>query len=446
MFSTADRWSGPTSVPAVPSPPLPAVVQTLLYGLWPERYLHWCAARLGDRFTLSLPGMPTSVVLADPAEAREVFRLRTDQIALDGSLLEPFLGPKSLLCQGGEIHDRQRRLLATAFRADALARWADEIDVIVAGEVATWPVGRRIRLLPRLRAIALEVILRVAFGIDAADRLDGLRASLRPFLHGAGSLVVLNPGFRRELLGLSPWARFRRLRSRVLAALSAEVALRRTATDLDERTDLLSLLLRAEHDGRRLDDSEVLDNLLTMVVAGHDTTATALAWAFDLLVHHPDELERLSAGIDHGDRTQLGAVIKESMRLRPVILDTGRTLRESVEIGGATYPQGTVLTPCILLAHRDPVPYPRPLEFRPERFLGHDLPDPVAWIPFGGGVRRCIGAGFAMLEMEAVIRTVLRLRDVSAARSRPDTQKRRAITVVPRHGAQVVVRPRRDTA
>lgn len=426
----------------VPGPRLPGTVQTFFYGLWPQSYLHWCARKFGDRFTLRLPGIGTSVVLTDTASIRDVFALKPQQIATNGTLLEPFLGAKSLLCQDGQLHDRQRRLLARAFRPEALKNYTDAMEAIVLGDVRSWPVGREFPLHPRLQAITLEVILRVAFGIDATDRLADLRNSLRPFLRRAGSLFVLNPSFRRELRGRSPWARFQRLRSGVLAALSDEIARRRVMPDLDERTDVLSLLLHAQSDGDHLDDDEVLHNLLTMVLAGHDTTATALAWTFDLLLHHPAAMDRLRADVAEGGRKYIGAVIKESMRLRPVIIDTGRTLLEATRLDDTLYAAGTVVTPSILLAHHRPDVYPNPMEFRPERFLSQEAPEPLNWIPFGGGIRRCLGAGFATLEMEVVIRNILQQCELSAARSREDTQRRRAVTLFPRHGTRVVLQRR----
>ena len=208
------------------------------------------------------------------------------------------------------------------------------------------------------------------------------------------------------------------------------------------RTDVLSLLLQAESDGDHLDDDEVLDNLLTMVLAGHDTTATALAWTFDLLLHHPVAMDRLRADLANGSRDYIGAVIRESMRLRPVVIDTGRTLVQPTPVGDTLYPARTVISPSILLAHHRADVYPDPMEFRPERFLGPEAPEPLTWIPFGGGVRRCLGAGFAMLEMEIVLRTILEHCELSAARAREDTQRRRAVTLIPRHGTRVVLASR----
>ena len=423
---------------SVPGPRLPLAVQTVLYGIWPQRYLHWCRRRFGDQFRLRLPTIGPSVVLADPASIRDVFSLRADQITTNATVLEPFLGPKSLLCVDGASHDRQRRLLARAFRAEAMKGYAETMEEVALNDVASWPIGREFALHPRLQAITLEIILRVAFGVNDAGRLDTLRSRLRRFLRDAGSLLVLNPGFRRELRGRSPWARFQGLRAGVLDALNDELVQRRSAADLHDCTDVLSLMLRSENDDDQLDNEELLDNLLTMVLAGHDTTATALAWTFDLLLHHPVALDRLKEELAEGGRSYLGAVIKESLRLRPVVVDTGRTWAQPARLGGTLYAAGTAVTASMLLAHHRADLYPRPLAFLPDRFLA-DAPEPLTWIPFGGGVRRCLGAGFATLEMEVLLRTIITHCELRAARSRPDAQKRRAVTLVPRRGARVVL-------
>lgn len=427
----------------IPGPRLPAALQTLCYGLWPQRYLHWCTRKHGDRFTLRLAAIGTRVVVTDPASIRDVFALKADEFETDSTMLEPFLGSESLLCQDGEVHARERRLLARAFRPGTLENYADEMETITRRDLDSWPVGRAFALHPRLQAITLEIILRVAFGIDAVDRLDRLRNCLRPFLRQSGSLLVLNPGFRRELRGHSPWAHFQQLRAAVLAALAEEIGRRRHAADLETRTDVLSLLLQAESNGDRLEDDEVLHNLLTMVLAGHDTTATALAWTFDLLLHHPASMDRLRADLASGSRDYIGATIREATRLRPVVIDTGRTVVQATRIGDALYPAGTALSPSILLAHHRADLYPDPMEFRPERFLTADAPEPLTWIPFGGGVRRCLGAGFAMLEMEVLLRTILEQCELSPSLAREDTQRRRAVTLFPRHGTRVVMTTRR---
>lgn len=423
----------------VPGPRLPMPVQTLLYGLWPARYLAGCQRRFGDTFTLRLPQLGTVVVLADPDAIRDLFGLKADACRSDPMLLEPFLGAKSVLGLDREDHQRQRRLLSHAFHAETMQSYAATMEAATLADMKTWPVGRPFSLHPRLQAITLEVILRVVFGVDDADRLGDFRRQLEPFLAGAGSLLVLNPGFRRSLGGYSPWARFSRLRARVLESLCAEIERRRSAGDLDRRRDVLSLLLRAQDENAgQLDDDELRDNLMTMVLAGHDTTATALAWAFDLLLRHPAVLERLLPDLEKGG-PYLDAVIKETLRLRPVIPDIGRILARPARLGTTTLAADTSVMPSVLLAHRRADVYPDPDRFRPERFLGEGAPDLLTWIPFGGGFRRCLGAGFATLEMQVVLRTVLTHGRLVPADARPARQQRRAITLRPRGGTRVIL-------
>ena len=391
----------------LPGPRSPMPIQTGLYGLWPARYLIRCQRRYGDIFTLRLPQLGTVVVLAAPDALRDAFALKAEACRTDSSLLEPFLGAKSILGLDGEAHQRQRCLLGRAFHAETMQSYAATMEAATVAEMDRWPIRRRFALHPRLQAITLEVILRVAFGLDDADRLHEFRQQLQPFLIAAGSLLVLNPGFRRDLGGYSPWARFSRRRARVIESLSEEIDRRRSAPDLDERRDMLSILLRAQDEHDQLGDDELRDNLLTMVLAGHDTTATALAWAFDLLLHHSEVLERLTGELDDDRHEYLDAVIKETLRLRPVIPDIGRTLTRPCRLGTTTLPAGTSLAPSILLAHRQPDAYPNPDDFRPERFLGDNPPDLLTWLPFGGGFRRCLGAAFATLEMQVVLRTIL---------------------------------------
>ena len=426
----------------VSGPRSPMAVQTLLYGLWPTRYLARCQRRYGDIFTVRLPQPVGSLImLADPDAIRDAFALKTDACSSDPTLLEPFLGAESVLGLDGERHRRQRRLLSRAFHAETMQTYAAAIEAATLADIESWPVDRPFALHPRLRAITLEVILRVVFGVDDADRLSDFRRQLEPFLVGAGSLLVLNPGFRRNLGGHSPWAQFTKLCAQLLESLDAEIQRRRAAGDLDQRRDMLSILLRAQdEDAEQLGDDELRDNLLTMVLAGHDTTATALAWAFDLLLHHPATLERLTAELNHDDETYLDAVIKETLRLRPVVPDIGRTLRHRTRLGTTTFPAGTSVTPSILLGHRRPDVYPHPDQFRPDRFLGDATPDLLTWLPFGGGFRRCLGAGFATLEMQVVLRTVLARCRLAPAGPRPERQQRRAVTLQPRHGTRVILK------
>jgi cytochrome P450 len=300
----------------------------------------------------------------------------------------------------------------------------------------------RFALHPQMQAITLEVILRAAFGIHDVARLDALRAPLREFLVRSGSFLILIPQLRRDLGPHSPWRRFAACRGAVHDVLRDEMRSRRSDPTSASCLDILSVLVRArdEH-GQGLGDEALLDEVMTMVLAGHDTTATGLAWAFDLLLHHPAVLDRLRAEIAAGDDAYLDAVIKETLRLRPVIPETGRLLAKSTRLGpgGRELAEGIFVSANMLLTHRRPDLYPDPLTFRPERFLDADT-DLYSWVPFGGGLRRCLGASFATAEMQTVLRTVLTEITLQPATAKLDKPRRRVVTLVPKRGVQVVVR------
>jgi cytochrome P450 len=284
--------------------------------------------------------------------------------------------------------------------------------------------------------MTLRVILGAVFGLEPGPRRDELREMLARLLELNTTLATTLPQLRVELGGRSPWGRLMRCTEEVDRALYAEITRRRALSERPE--DVLSLLLDAQdEDGTPMSDRELRDQLLTMLVAGHETTATALAWAFERIVRHPDVLARILDELGRGDTTYLDAAIKETLRLRPTVPITARKLAIPFEVGGRTYPPGTVLMPCIYLLHRNPDVFEQPDEFRPERFLGRQ-PPPYAWIPFGGGVRRCLGSGFALAEMRAVMQTVLRRVSLRPARQQSERIARRAFTLSPANGALVV--------
>jgi cytochrome P450 len=293
-----------------------------------------------------------------------------------------------------------------------------------------------------MQAITLEVILRAVFGVSSHADLERYRPPLQRFLRDAGSFLILVPALRKDLGPRSPWGHFVRLREDVRRMVEAEIARRRDTPELGSRTDVLSFLLAArDEEGKGLDDLDLRDELITMLLAGQDTTATALAWTCDLLVHNRRVLARLVEDLDRGSDAYLDAVIKEVLRLRPTIPEVGRTLSQPTSIGGHELPTGTAVTPSLILIHRRPELYPDPLVFRPERFLErtHDL---QTWHPFGGGIRHCLGATFATMEMRVVLRTVLSTLRLSPASKRSSRARRRAVTLIPRTGARVVARRR----
>jgi cytochrome P450 len=362
------------------------------------------AARYGDTFTVRLAGEGTWVMVSHPDAVREVFTGPPEllQAGEANRILLPVVGANSVLLLDGAAHREQRQLLVPPFRGNHLQSYADTMTAIAETEIARWPRGEPVRLHSRMQALTLEVILRAVFGLSDGVRLDQLRAELVRML----TTTVGTPG-RLLLLVLSPQrirsALTRKLLRGVDRLLYAEIGDRRRADDLDERADVVSVLLRARHtDGQPLSDVEIRDELMTLLLAGHESTATALASAVEWVVRHPDVQSRLIEEIHAGRHEFLDAVVKETLRLRPVFSLVARRLKAPMEIGGVPLPAGVTVVPSIYLLHRRPEIYPDPERFRPERFL-EERGGTYTWIPFGGGVRRCLGATFAQYEMRAVL-------------------------------------------
>jgi cytochrome P450 len=309
--------------------------------------------------------------------------------------------------------------------------------------MSRWQRGAHLCLHDATRTIALEVILRAVFGAEDGMELQGLRDALRPYLaDSSASVLILIPPFRRDLGPRSPWGKFVRQRAAVHREVLALVDRRRSQPDVGARPDMLSALVQGSED-----DTLVLDELMTLLLAGHDTTATGLAWAFDLLLHHPAAHRRLCSDLAAGDDSYLHAVVHEALRLRPVIGEVTRRPLQPLTLSLGEVPAGTSVMASVHLAHTDADRYPDPFAFRPERFLG-EAPDLASWLPFGGGVRRCLGAAFATLEMTEVLRTVITCAELRPASTEMERPKRRAVTLIPRHGTRAVlsgyVRPTRS--
>jgi len=312
------------------------------------------------------------------------------------------------------------------------------IRKVAEAEVAGWSKGAQFAMRDRMRALTFEVICRAVFGVADRQRVQRLRAALIPIMDTGASLFL--PQFlRRDLGPLSPWGRLQRRLRRADQLLYAEIASRRDEADLDERTDVLSLLLRArDEEGQPMTELELRDELMTMLAAGHETTATALAFAFDLLLRHPKVLAQLKEELAAGNDAYLEAVVTESLRLRPVIDASERTLTRPRLVGGWDLPAGIRVYPGIVLVHRREDLYPEADQFRPDRFLDGGA-ESYSWLPFGGGIRRCIGAALAQAEMAEVIRVVVSGVDLKPVRSKPDPVVMRGITLVPKHGTPVAV-------
>jgi cytochrome P450 len=403
-----------------------------------------CQRTYGDMFTLRIAQEGTWVFVADPDVVREVFTgdPRLLHAGEANVVLLPLVGRHSVLLLDEDEHMRQRKLMLPSFHGERMVRYRELIERVAEEELDRWPIREPIALWPRMQAVTLEVIIRAVFGVREEGRLELLRKRLREVLD-------LTTDWR-SMLALAIVGPRRMYRSRyfqreldpVNDLLLAEIRERRGAPDLAEREDVLSLLLQARHeDGRAMSDAELRDELATLLAAGHETTATSLAWALERLVRHPDKLRRLAEEADAGEDEYADAVAKETLRLRPVLPIVVRRLQQPMEIGGRLLPAGASVAPCIYLVHRRPDVYPEPERFHPERFLERPA-GTYTWIPFGGGVRRCLGASFALFEMKTVLSTIVTRLALRPAEPRSERVARRAITLTPEHGALVVVEPR----
>jgi cytochrome P450 len=431
-------------MPLPPGPREPALVQSIRFWRRPlESLLAW-HERYGDVFTVRFVIFGTGVYVADPEAIRQMFT--GDQSDLHAgeanAPLAPVLGDHSVLVLDGPEHLRQRKLLLPPFQGSAVKGFRTVIREVAEAEVDGWRVGSRFPIRERMRALTFEVICRAVFGVADRRRVDRLREALLAVADTAWALYF-PPALRRDLGRFSPWGLLQRRLARADALIYDEIARRRGEPDLEERTDVLSLLLRArDEDGEPMSDIELRDELMTMLAAGHETTATGLAFAFDLLLHHPRVLERLRAELDNGDTEYLDAVATETLRLRPVIDAAERTLKAPRAIGGWELPPGLKVYPAIGLVHRREDLYQQPNEFRPERFL-EGRAESYRWLPFGGGIRRCIGAALAQAEMSEVLRVVLSRAELRAVRPAMDPVVLRGITMVPRRGVPVEVLSKR---
>jgi cytochrome P450 len=425
---------------------MPAVVQTLAWSLALPWMLDRCAERLGEAFTVTFaPSGRRLVVVSDPAAVKTVFTAPPEVAPSAAGLspVAPIMGPSSVITLTGPEHLRQRRLLLPPFHGERMREYEQTIVQSTRANMAGWRLGEPMRLLEQTRAITLEVILRAVFGVEA-ERMGRLREAITGLFEPLKIGTLLLVALRRPTLE-RPGGKLGQALDHLDAVIYEELGRRRSQTDLAEREDILSLLLLArDEDGSAMTDAELRDELVTLLLAGHETTATASAWAIERLVRHPDKLERLVAEIDAGAGEEyMQAVLSETLRVRPVVPLVVRVLEEPLRVGGYVLPRGTRVAPSIYLTNRNPRVYEAPSEFRPERFLDGQ-PETFSWIPFGGGIRRCIGASFATLEMKLMLRTMLGELQPSLPRrgarlfAAGEWNVRRAITLVPSAGARVV--------
>jgi cytochrome P450 len=431
-----------TSLPA--GPRLPRLVQTLGFVFFPRPFIDGCRRRYGDVVTFSTLFDSRFVMVFDPEAVKQVFRAPPEQLRAGeaNAPLGPVLGARSVLLLDGAEHLRQRRLMLPSFHGERMRQYATVMREVADRAIDSWPVGEPFALLPSMHSLTLDVIMSAVFGVEEGPRQEELKRRVRAMVEPAGTrlgllMMVLSGG---RFGAPTELRRFQERRRHLDELIYEEIARRRTAVDLDSREDVFSMLLLArDEEGRAMTDQELRDELVTLLVAGHETTATGLAWSFELLLRNPVALDRLRAALAEQDKSYLEAVVKEALRVRPVVPGIGRVVRgEPYEVGGFLIPEGIEINPSIAAIHRRSDCYPDPGAFRPERFLGGDAPDTYTWLPFGGGTRRCLGASFATFEMQTVIRRVLERAHLKAVGRRPEKGVRKGVTIVPRRGVRVI--------
>ncbi len=442
-----------------PGPRFPALIQFAGWWTRPLAFLERCRSLYGPRFTIRVPMTPPFVMITDPGEIKEIFTAPPEVLApgRGARVLAPVVGTNSVILLDGRAHMEQRRLMLPAFHGERIARLAGLVSAVTEREIASWPTDRPLEVHPRLQRLTLEIILRAVFGLDPGPRLDSLRERLESMLAFGDNPISLMPPPSLEgktasvLKRVGPFAGFWRTRVEADELVFEQIDERRReqrqhAEQHESRGDVLAMLLDACHeDGSPMSSEELRDELLTLLVAGHETTASSLAWAFQCLSQSPQTLWKLRAELDAGDDEEryLLATIHETLRHRPVLPNAApRFVLAPITVGGFPYPPGVALVANSYLLHHDPAIYPDPYVFRPERFLDNP-PGTYTWIPFGGGRRRCLGASFALLEMKLVLRAVLRSRELEPVAGRMELPRRRNITVTPGLGSVAALPKRR---
>jgi cytochrome P450 len=429
-----------------PEPKSSPLVQTLRWSFRPLPFMQEAREKYGDNFSVKfLTFERPMVMISDPAAIKALYMERSHGLPPGRDIiLTPIVGPRSLLVTKGADHLAHRKLMLPPFHGERMRSYQPLVEEIVNREIDSWPLDEEFPIHPRMQAITLEVILKVVFGVADGPRFERLRTVLTQVLEETASPTAQLTGLAsRRFGGRGPWAKFEKQLKRADELLYAEIAEHRASGAYEERGDILSLMMQAEfEDGSGMSDTDLRDQLMTLLLAGHETTATALAWTFDLLLRHRGPLQRLREELEAGKEDDyLRATISESLRLRPVVPLAGRRLSVDLETENLRLPAGTDVTPAIWLTHTRAESYPEPFAFRPEHFL-EDGPDTYAWIPFGGGIRRCIGAAFAEFEMRIALREVLTRCELHKASPAPEKIGRRNITLSPRAGTPVVLTAR----
>lgn len=417
-----------------PGPTAPPVVQVARWIARPTDFMNKTRRDYGDVFTVRFASVGPIVFVSDPTLIKQIFTASPDQLRAGEANwpLIPVLGERGTLLLDGQEHLKRRRIILPPFHGERLERYREMFAQVAADHIERWPKDEPFALLPKVQAITLELIMKVVYGEDEEpERITRLADAMMGLINAGQSRLGQLPYMDRIPGYYSPMAIFMRVRKRVDDVLYEEIARRRARGGLEERHDVFSMLLQTD-----MTDQDLRDELMTILLAGHETTTTALAWAFERLLRHPGMYERLRT-----DDRWAEAVVSETLRLRPPIPIVGRAVKQDFALNGWTIPAGEFLAPCIWLTHRREEVYPEPYAFKPERFLDKG-PETYSWLPFGGGTRRCAGAAFAQLEMNVVMKTIAQMVEMEPAEPGPERVGRRAIVLAPRHGSRVVVRPR----
>jgi cytochrome P450 len=438
----------------IPHIRVPGIVQTFWWGSDPFGFYRRYRKKYGSWYVMKIVPFGDVYVTDDPEAIAALFRPGSDNLNAgeangSGDMLMPLVGPRSVLLLDGAEHLRHRKLLLPPFHGDRMRAYEEVMRQAARDSIADWPIGRAFPLRPRMQGITLDVILRAVFGVRGDERRDRFRVAIAALLDFGGEQFLLAPPFRRNI-GRPMWRRFARDRKRLDALLFEEIAERRAAGDAHERDDVLSMLVAAgTEDGAGLTDQELRDELVTLLTAGHETTATALAWTIELLFRNPEKRATLEAELAANDGTQpasqastgdayLRAVVDESLRVRPVVFDFARKTTAPARIGGRDVPAGALIGPASILVNANPDVYDDPLSFRPERWLDGARPPQASFITFGGGVRRCIGAAFAQFEIRVVLSEILTTTKLRPASKRAEHAVVRTVTTAPARGVRAI--------
>ena len=414
-----------------PGPALLPVAQTARWIVRPTQFMERNRREYGDVFTVRLGGVGRYVFVSDPVLIKQIFTAGPGQLHAGESNwpLIPVLGEHGSLLLDGKEHLARRKIILPPFHGERLERYREMFAEVAREQIADWPRNEPFALLPKMQSITLELIMRVVFGEDEDPaRLKRLATAMTELAAAGQNRLGMIPWLRYDVGRWSPMGMFMAVRKRVDDVLYEEIARRRERGGLDERHDVFSMLLQTD-----MTDEELRDELMTILIAGHETTTTALAWAFERLLRHPGMYDRLRT-----DDRWAEAVASETLRLRPPVPLVGRRVKEEFQLDGYTIPAGETLAPCIWLTHRRPEVYPDPYAFKPERFLDKP-PETYTWLPFGGGTRRCVGAAFAQLEMTVVMRTIAEEVQLEPAEPEAEPVGRRAIVLAPKRGSRVIV-------